>query len=481
MYICSITYSILENIAAINQQAVDNNWNLDRSMLFSIDVKALYPSVKLEHLKTALLYCFNKCTDWSDEIISILISIIIYTLENQQIKWNNSYWMLNQGIPTGGKHCVPLANIFLSFILTKLMENDTVFKADFENNVKIWKRFIDDIFGLFLGSHRLFTKFYKKIVDQFKKYDLDITNETSDQSIVVLDIKVFKAENQLHTIEHRKETSSNSYLRMGSAHPNYTFKGIVKSQMYRLRKLCSRDTDFDTAITGLRKRCLNSGYDIKMIDEILGSAKDLRRDISTTHRRDEPNDSHKIRWVTLSHSCFESDIKNFTRTMNQALQPEKIQFELVKTTAPSIGRVLFNNFDRSDDAQPICNCMICTNDVRGDKRTVVSSVTKKEYRIDSNAKCYNSGIYGITCKCVGQYSGKTTVGFNKRYPEHWKSGSSAVHKHLQHRKCTNNPNEVKMQFLENVWGREKDSLSERECLWNKRLKGVINIQKTLRN
>ena len=63
------TYSILENIAAINQQAVDNNWNLDRSMLFSIDVKALYPSVKLEHLKTALLYCFKKCTDWSDEIM----------------------------------------------------------------------------------------------------------------------------------------------------------------------------------------------------------------------------------------------------------------------------------------------------------------------------------------------------------------------------------------------------------------------------
>ena len=87
----------------------------------------------------------------------------------------------------------------------------------------------------------------------------------------------------------------------------------------------------------------------------------------------------------------------------------------------------------------------------------------------------------ITCKCVGQYSGKTTVGFGKRYPEHWKSGSSSVHQHLQHRKCTENPNEVKMQFLENIWGRGKYSLSEREYLWTRRLKGVINIQKVLRN
>ena len=167
--------------------------------------------------------------------------------------------------------------------------------------------------------------------------------------------------------------------------------------------------------------------------------------------------------------------------MNQALQSEKIQFELVKTTAPSIGRVLFNNYDRSDEVQPNCTCMVCANDIRGDKNTIVSSVTKNEYRIDSNTECYNSGIYGITCKCVGQYSGKTTVMFGKRYPEHWKSSGSSVHQHLQHRKCTDNPNDVKMQFLENVWDRGKYSLSEREYLWNRRLKGVINIQKVLRN
>ena len=105
---------------------------------------------------------------------------------------------------------------------------------------------------------------------------------------------------------------------MGSAHPNYTFKGIVKSQMYRLRKLCSRDNDFTIAIAELKKRCLNSGYDPNMIEEILRAAKDLKREIST-NQPSEPNDSHKIRWVTLSHSCFDSDIEKFTQIMNQVL------------------------------------------------------------------------------------------------------------------------------------------------------------------
>ena len=167
--------------------------------------------------------------------------------------------------------------------------------------------------------------------------------------------------------------------------------------------------------------------------------------------------------------------------MNQVLRPEKIQFELVKTTAPNIGRLLFNNFDRGDEVEQNCSCMVCSNDVRGDEKTITSSVTKNKYHINSDIKCYNSGIYGITCKCMSQYGGKTTVGFNKRYPEHWNLASSSVHKHLQHHKCTNNCSEVKMQFLENVWSRGKYSLSEREYLWNRRLKGVINIQKVLRN
>ena len=43
--------------------------------------------------------------------------------------------------------------------------------------------------------------------------------------------------------------------------PTFTFMGIVKSQMYRLRRLCSRDEDYKDAIQNLKKRCLNSGYD----------------------------------------------------------------------------------------------------------------------------------------------------------------------------------------------------------------------------
>ena len=102
----------------------------------------------------------------------------------------------------------------------------------------------------------------------------------SRNNVTMLDIEVYKAENQLHTRESRKETASNLYLRNGSAHPSFTFKGIVKSQMYRLRRLCSKNDDFQASLEELRLRCYNSGYSHSMVDRVLQNAAALKREFT---------------------------------------------------------------------------------------------------------------------------------------------------------------------------------------------------------
>ena len=469
---------VLEEIASLNETVMNEHWDLNKATLFTVDVKALYPSVKLPFLKIALTSSFKKWTDWNDTVITILVKIIMYTLEHQQISWNGQYYLLNQGIPTGAKHCVPLANIFLSFIIRESLDKDKIFKKIFESNIKIWKRFIDDIFGLFMGRTKLFDRFYLKLKRQFQKYGLELVMERSRERCVILDIEAYINNNQIHTRESRKETASNLYLRSGSAHPNYTFKGIVKSQMQRLRRLCSKDDDYKTSINQLKVRCYNSGYEKTMVDDILAEAQSLTRDFRSKPRVEET--VNKIRWVVLAGSTFEKEQTEFVRNINRALKQQYIAFEIIKTTGPTIGSQLFNNFDKSSLKNVDCNasCFVCKNGARGDPEWVVSSVSKKKYHINPSINCKNSGIYGITCKCIDQYAGKTTVTNCVRFKEHW-SKNTSVRTHL--RSCPSNPTakDVKVQFLENVWDRGKYSLSEREYLWNKRLKGNINIQKTI--
>ena len=248
--------------------------------------------------------------------------------------------------------------------------------------------------------------------------------------------------------------------------------------MYRLRRLCSNDADYKASIESLRLRCYNSGYNQPMVDLILNNAMSLTREFKQKSHVVES--TNKIRWVVLSGSKFEKEQMNFVKNINSILKEHYIAFEVVKTTGPTLGSQLFNNFDKSNLIEEVCNnkCLVCKIGARGDEDSVVSSVTQKRYYINPNIGCRNSGIYAITCKCIDQYSGKTTITNGGRFKEHCTKCTS-VHSHLQSCKSRPSVSDIKVQFLENVWDRGKYSLSEREYLWNKRLKGNINIQKTI--
>ena len=120
-------------------------------------------------------------------------------------------------------------------MMRDLLDNDQVFNKIFHNNLKLWNRFVDDCVGVFMGSQKIFKKFFGKLKKQFRKYDLEITDEFSKESIIVLDIEIYKYKNHLVTKEHRKETSSCSYLKYGSAHPQHIYIRVllrVKGSVY---------------------------------------------------------------------------------------------------------------------------------------------------------------------------------------------------------------------------------------------------------
>ena len=70
---------------------------------------------------------------------------------------------------TGGEHCVPLANIFLSFIMKTLLRTNLVFRNLFNKSVKLWKRYIDDCGGIFTGI-KDFDLFFNFLEDKFEEF-----------------------------------------------------------------------------------------------------------------------------------------------------------------------------------------------------------------------------------------------------------------------------------------------------------------------
>ena len=485
----------LKHLEDIKEAGRNEEWDWDNMVLFSVDIKALYPSIKFEFLVLALNHCFDKHTDWSNNVKIHLVELILYTLENQQIYWEHNFYTLRQGIPTGGKHSVPLANILLTFIMIYTFETNNEFKQEFSNIIKIWKRFIDDCFGILDGSINEFQLWFNKLKQVFFTYGLELTCDTESHELVndtfvekttkvltFLDIDIFKDSGTIHTKEHRKDTSVNSYVSINSAHPRHTFAGIVKSQLFRLRNLCSRNSDFKEAVENLKIRCLRSGYSVNMVQGILSQADALERTLVQNRVNMQENPKICIRLVVLTGTPYEQNYINFAKRMNLILASQKLKIEVVRSTSPTVGQLLFNNNNKSSIIQECRtnNCVVCVNDLQNKSGLLRSTVTGTEYRINNNLTCNEGGIYVINAKCNGQYTGKTISNGN-RCQYHFNTNTTAISDHKRDCNQCEGLDSYIVTYVENYLNRGKYSLSEREMLWNTRIKGIINEQKTLRS
>ena len=267
--------------------------------------------------------------------------------------------------------------------------------------------------GIYVGV-KDFKMFFDTLESKFKDFGLKLTHEVSKKKLVLLDIEIYIDDDKFHTKEHRKETASSTYIKFGSSHPSHSFKGIIKSQMYRLRRLCSRDSDFISSIKDLEIRCINSGYDKRIIDGILNQSGNLTRSLVKRDRTVDNSHVRTIKWVILSGTYYEKATMNFTKNLNELLSNHDIKFEVVRSTGSNLGRLLYNNREKYEENCREKNCNICTNGNRSSDFEVHSKITSSKYAIDKNINCSNSGIYRITCPCSSAYTGKTTI-FNQRF------------------------------------------------------------------
>ena len=159
----------------------------------------------------------------------------------------------------------------------------------------------------------------------------------------------------------------------------------------------------------------------------------------------------------------------------------QMKVTIIKTTGPTLGQLLFNNSNKIDNVSD-CNlrgCIVCKNDIQNLSGVVTSTVTKSNFLVKNELDCSQGGIYVVSGACSAQYSVKT-VHFGVRLKEHLKTHkASAVYCHMKDCHSCNEINDFQVTYVENYQNRGKYSLSEREYLWNWRIKGSINVQKTL--
>ena len=338
------------------------------TLIGTADVDGMYTNIGHVFMMEAVKNILGKNPPTADNPRipdELLLKLLEISLTRNDFYFNQRYSLQIKGAAMGKRFAPSCANIFMAEWEQQVLSKVT-YKPD------NWDRYLDDVYFLWQHGEERLKEFFKILNNDHPCVKLK--HETSLKTIDFLDVTVYKgdrveSEGKLETKLYRKPTDTMELLHTESYHPRHTFKGIVKSQIIRFRRICSNDMDFNDACQQLFTALIPRGY----------SFTELR----------------KIKKETLAQLDDPKPRTKFTTTQfNEYLQPPQDSFKVSRCDRPG--------------------CETCLVIKIGD--SFESTQTKIVYQVHYNMDCKSQEIiYLITCKKCGiQYVGQTSMPLKQR-------------------------------------------------------------------
>lgn len=107
--------------------------------------------------------------------------------------------------------------------------------------------------------------------------NISLTWKIDDKQIQFLDLDISIDNNRLITKTHFKEVTRNSYLPITSCHHQPWLFNIPKGQLIRVRRNCTKESDYKIQADLVGKRFMDKGYDAEFINKQISSVQSLDR------------------------------------------------------------------------------------------------------------------------------------------------------------------------------------------------------------
>lgn len=209
----------------------------DDCFLATLDVESMYTNIDHELGIQSVKDVFPHLNPPFDSIIELLE----LTLKSNDFVFDGKCYLQVRGTAMGVDYAPHYSDIFMA-----KFEKDALDKCPFKPHT--YFRFLDDVFIVWQHGHSKFQEFLSIL--NTHSPPIRFKAEVHESSVDYLDTTVFKDptnNHQLWTKVFFKPTDTHQLLHKQSFHPKHTFKGILKSQITRFFRICSREIDFERA------------------------------------------------------------------------------------------------------------------------------------------------------------------------------------------------------------------------------------------
>ncbi|KAL2076549.1 hypothetical protein ACEWY4_027852 [Coilia grayii] len=249
------TYSFVDEVSALTVPR--------GSFLFTVDVDSLYTNIDttlgLQALKdTFALYPDPLRPD------SFILKLLEITLTKNDFEFNGKFYLQTCGCAMGRKYSPSYADIYLA------RWEEQAFRQC-EKTPLIYKRYLDDLFGIWTHSEEDFNHFIQILNSQHPK--IKLKQNLQPVCVEFLDTVVFQIStpegaSKLATRVYFKDTDRHALLHRRSFHPRHTFRGLIKAQLIRFHRICTYKKHVDEATAILFEALYPRGYSKRFLRTI---------------------------------------------------------------------------------------------------------------------------------------------------------------------------------------------------------------------
>jgi hypothetical protein len=431
------TKHLLNIVNELNDSHSLQNENIH---LFTLDVEKLYPSIKPEFAEEALDDLLAGINEEDRNIGTAVKEFVHLSFNESYITFKDEVFKPKIGIPTGGSLSRQLADIFLHWLLFKKIDQSIMNTEE----LRFWKRFIDDGIGIWRGTKRAFEAFVKKLNKETNKYGINFPiNEVQfGKSVHYLDVTFYIDEqNRIQYRSYTKPTDAKRYLRPQSFHPNNVFKSVPLSQMIRTIERNSIEETKNEEMKKLINDFEKSGYKREELETIEQKARNRSND---TIRDDQDTLTFPLFYFKEMNS-FKQVLKDCEGDLKSIIGDTKIIMAIKKN--PSIGSSVVRNKNLTENTPQLdsqkcgaTNCMQCP--LVNTKQTITINNIKVKPSRSLNCKSRNV-IYLWECQlCADEngYFGRTIQKSHERTNTHrrcfceakWEDSALSMHARTVH-------------------------------------------------
>jgi hypothetical protein len=235
--------------------------------LFTADANSMYNNIDTEHAIRVIEWWLNNL-DERDLLpegfpLEAVIDAMQIIMRNNIFEWGSMYFLQLLGTAMGTSSAVMWATLYYAYHeVHKLIPTHG-------HNLLFFRRFIDDIFGIWIGNTTTDWIAFCDDVDNFGVLTWDIKEQQLSSTVNFLDLTLTIEKDKIVSKTYQKKMNLYLYLPLASAHPQGCIKGTIYGLVGRYYAQNTYRRDYVAIVGLLYHRICERGWEAAFVHDLI--------------------------------------------------------------------------------------------------------------------------------------------------------------------------------------------------------------------